>query len=232
MEPSSSFLRFEDWLDSTSLEAALQFRDKLRDLGVSAESFRDPSSAERVADMLVAEGFPRFPAREIVSNAFRFFQKQNELAARPLGVFWDAENVAVPARRSGLECKLALQSALASFGVLDRINVYLNVAGGTLKAEKRSEMQQSGCWIIDTPHWDNRKEVADKMIIVDVLLYAMQHREGASICIITGDRFCVFAFQVCVPCPHFAPFWLLPTCKSAVCWRSLRIMCFPGRLMS
>ena len=73
-----------------------------------------------------------------------------------------------------------------------------NITAGCFKAyfaadqncipiEKRSELQLSGCTIIDTPHL-GRKEVADKMIIVDALLFAFAHKDtGAAMCFITGD---------------------------------------------
>ena len=55
-------------------------------------------------------------------------------------------------------------------------------------------MQSCGWKLIDTPHVHPKgsselhaKEVADKMIIVDALLYCMSHQDGATLCFITAD---------------------------------------------
>lgn len=51
---------------------------------------------------------------------------------------------------------------------------------------KRSDLQLSGCHLVDAPH-HGRKEVADKMIIVDSMQFAFSNPDGATLCFITGD---------------------------------------------
>jgi hypothetical protein len=57
---------------------------------------------------------------------------------------------------------------------------------GRIPQERRSDLQLSGCHLVDCPH-NGRKEVADKMIIVDAMQFAFTHPEGATLCFITGD---------------------------------------------
>eukprot|EP00957_Ditylum_brightwellii_P045165 3424416-Ditylum_brightwellii.AAC.2 len=44
----------------------------------------------------------------------------------------------------------------------------------------------SGCHLVDCPHV-GRKEVADKMIIVDAMHFVYMHMKGATLCFIIGD---------------------------------------------
>jgi hypothetical protein len=184
-----SFATLEDWLETSDLPAASTFGEKLVSLGVSAETFR--GETDDLVDLFVHGGIPRLPARDLVKSATKFFAKQHELASLPLAVFWDAENVPIPAKVSGKECHRKMQSSLSGFGALDLLNVYLDVNAQSLPFAKRSDLQLSGWHIIDTPHrgvGGNRKEVADKMIIVDAMFYAMQRSQtGATLCFITGD---------------------------------------------
>jgi hypothetical protein len=120
-----SFATLEDWLETSDLPAASTFGEKLVSLGVSAETFR--GETDDLVDLFVHGGIPRLPARDIVKSATKFFAKQHELASLPLAVFWDAENVPIPAKVSGKECHRKMQSSLSGFGALDLLNVYLDV---------------------------------------------------------------------------------------------------------
>jgi hypothetical protein len=57
----------------------------------------------------------------------------------------------------------------------------------------RSELQNSGVSLIDCPH-NGRKDVADKMMIVDMLTFALDTPSPASIILVSGDR--DFAYAV------------------------------------
>ncbi|RXW15532.1 hypothetical protein EST38_g10322 [Candolleomyces aberdarensis] len=66
------------------------------------------------------------------------------------------------------------------------------------KASIRSELQASGVSIVDVPR-NGRKDVADKMMIVDVLAYAMDNlAANSTIVMISGDR--DFAYAIAVLC--------------------------------
>lgn len=182
------FATFEDWLDETDLPAAAKFRDELLKFCLSSELFQE--DLEKAELLLHKSGIPLIAACEIVRSAARYFAKQHELRSAPLAVFWDVENVAVPKETTGSECHAAISRTLSCFGNLDQLNIYVDAALNVIPSEKRSQLQLSGCHIIDTPHMHNsRKEVADKMIIVDALCYAMTKQStGATLCFITNDQ--------------------------------------------
>ncbi|KAH9946317.1 NYN domain-containing protein [Epithele typhae] len=59
----------------------------------------------------------------------------------------------------------------------------------------RSELQSCGVSLIDCPH-NGRKDVADKMMIVDMMAYAIDTPAPTTIFLITGDRDFVYAVSV------------------------------------
>ena len=176
---------FEDWVASCNIPAVKEHSAKLFELGVSHHTFWRPE-ADLVSD-LVAAGVPRLPAADIAHSGKTFFEAQRDRSKLPLAVFWDVENVRIPTGLGGDQIARTIKSKLKPFGHLTLFNAYFEVNGLHMPPEKRSSLQLSGCHIIDTPHI-NRKEVADKMIIVDALLFALQYKEhGGTLCFITGD---------------------------------------------
>lgn len=201
---------FRDWVELGGFPDADIYCDALEAMGVSEETFRDMDTPREsiLARRISANGeIPPIAAMDIVRSAARFFRKYHELSTAPLAVFWDAENVHIPREMSGLACCNAIRASLSTFGSLETINVYLPSTANTMPASKRSELQLSGCHILDTPHV-NRKEVADKMIIVDALFYAMEHRRsgGATICLITSDTDFAYMLSRLGRMPEFRTF--------------------------
>lgn len=178
----------EDWIERSTLATVQKYQAELIRLGISDETFRHDRPCDEVVELLVNEGkIPRLEASDIVSNAKRFFKKQYDLSILPLAVFWDVENMHIPTQMSGIDVAHAIKSAMRPFGVPTQLTAYFEITNANVPAEKRSQLQLSGFHLIDTPHI-NRKEVADKMIIVDALLFVMQHAaEGATLAFITGD---------------------------------------------
>ncbi|KAG8921930.1 hypothetical protein FRC01_014728 [Tulasnella sp. 417] len=60
----------------------------------------------------------------------------------------------------------------------------------------RSELQSSGVSLTDCPRASNRKDVVDKMLLVDMLAFAMDNPAPAVIVLISGDRDFVYAVSV------------------------------------
>jgi hypothetical protein len=79
-----------------------------------------------------------------------------------------------------------LKAILAPHGRLVQFRGYASIGLGLIPQQKRSDLQLSGVHLVDAPH-SGRKEVADKMIIVDAMQFAYTHPEGATLCFITGD---------------------------------------------
>jgi hypothetical protein len=185
-----SFTTLDDWRESSDLPAASIYGEKLTALGVCAETFR--GETQELMDLFVGEGIPRLPERDIVKSATKFFAKQHELASLPLAVFWDAQNMPISSTVSGGKSVIAKCSrvpldlgrwtfSMCTLMSIRRVSLLRNEASCSCH----------GWHIIDTPHrgvGENRKEVAEKMIIVDAMFYAMQRSQtGAMLCFITGD---------------------------------------------
>ncbi|KAI0665045.1 NYN domain-containing protein [Cubamyces menziesii] len=62
-------------------------------------------------------------------------------------------------------------------------------------ASIRSELQSCGVSVIDCPH-SGRKDVADKMMIVDMMAHAIDNPAPSTIVLITGDRDFVYAVSI------------------------------------
>ena len=83
----------------------------------------------------------------------------------------------------------SIRSAIQPFGSIKVFKAYSAISEQpqTRSLSLRSELQASGVSLTDTPH-NGRKDVADKMMIVDMLLYAMDNNPPATIVLISGDR--------------------------------------------
>lgn len=188
------FSTFADFLEQSDLPMAAHWGEKLLQLGFSSETFRADADINAVVEVLVSQGVPRILAMDFCRSATRFFHRQHKLASLPLAVFWDAENVRIPAAMAPHTVHSRMRTTLAPFGLLSDLFLYQDPNSGvTLRT--RAAMQACGWQMIDTPHVSpqgshggNTKEVADKMIIVDALLYCMKHQaSGATVCFITAD---------------------------------------------
>jgi hypothetical protein len=62
---------------------------------------------------------------------------------------------------------------MAPHGKLEQFCGYASIGEGHIPKQKRSDLELSGCTLVDCPHL-GRKEVADKTIIVD------EHPGGAT----------------------------------------------------
>ncbi|KAG8217444.1 hypothetical protein J3R82DRAFT_5589 [Butyriboletus roseoflavus] len=83
------------------------------------------------------------------------------------------------------------------FGSVTTFRAYLDVSVQSSKpaVTLRSDLQSSGVSMIDCPH-NGRKDVVDKMILVDMLAFAVDHPAPATIVLITGDRDYAYAVSI------------------------------------
>nr|KAJ3414995.1 hypothetical protein HK105_001622 [Polyrhizophydium stewartii] len=109
-------------------------------------------------------------------------------------IFWDFENCAPPQAVPGYVVVENIRKAVMQFGPIVQFRAYFEVKESSGKT-MRSELQSSGVSIIDTPH-NARKDAADKMIMVDMLSFAMDFAAPATIVLISGDRDFVYALSV------------------------------------
>ncbi|KAJ3292004.1 hypothetical protein HK104_005632 [Borealophlyctis nickersoniae] len=108
-------------------------------------------------------------------------------------IFWDFENCPPPANTPGYVVVDSIRRVVHHFGAITMFKAYLQISE-TTKKSLRSELQSSGVSLTDTPH-NSRKDAADKMILVDMLAFAIDHPPPATIILISGDRDFVYALS-------------------------------------
>jgi hypothetical protein len=88
-----------------------------------------------------------------------------------------------------------IRNVIHNFGHVTSFKAYLEINdnSGTKRA-LRSELQSSGVSLTDTPH-NGRKDAADKMIMVDMLAFALDNPPPATIVLISGDKDFVYALS-------------------------------------
>ncbi|KAH7916025.1 NYN domain-containing protein [Hygrophoropsis aurantiaca] len=105
-----------------------------------------------------------------------------------VAIFWDYENCSPPSSLLGYDIVNNIRRMAHVFGSVNTFKAYLGLSDQSVKSTSlRSELQSSGVSLIDCPH-NGRKDVADKMILVDMLTFAIDHPAPATIVLITGDR--------------------------------------------
>lgn len=174
---------FDEWLRNDAQQPCVKtWAEALIELGTSWDSFRRREEDDIVHDLVEAGGIPLLAARDIV----RIAKQEIERSEAPLAIFWDMENMPIPADTSGRDVVLRLKTILEPYGRLTQFRGYASIGLNHIPQQKRSELQLSGCHLVDAPH-NGRKEVADKMIIVDAMQFAFLNPKGATLCFITGD---------------------------------------------
>jgi NYN domain len=171
---------FEAWVRETTTPCVRRYREELLKLGANFDSFK--RDASEVVDDLMSGGIPRMAARDVYSAV----AEATAMRSAPLAVFWDLENLPVPAAYTGRYVAARLKAVLAEHGDLVEFRGYASIGLNNIPEEKRSDLQLSGCHLVDCPH-NGRKDVADKMIIVDAMNFVNDRPDGAVLCFITGD---------------------------------------------
>lgn len=102
-----------------------------------------------------------------------------------VGVFWDIENCPVPSGPGNGRAVVDSISGFANkFGRVFTITAHGNTQ--SINHGARTDLQQSGVHLVDVP--PSRKEAADKALLVDMLMFAMDHPPPATLILITGDQ--------------------------------------------
>ncbi|MEM4734321.1 MAG: NYN domain-containing protein [Candidatus Thorarchaeota archaeon] len=105
--------------------------------------------------------------------------------ADSVAVFWDIENCPPPRGMSGMMIEKQLRESLSIFGPIRQIHAYAELA--KFPTNLRTELQRSGIHLIDTPHGSSGKDAADKMIITDMFILAMDSQKELTYVLIAGD---------------------------------------------
>lgn len=114
-----------------------------------------------------------------------------------VAVFWDYENCHPPSHMTGYDLVKKIRAVAHRFGNIKSFKAYLELSDqhSPRSLGIRSELQASGVSLIDCPR-NGRKDVADKMILVDMLVYAIDNPPPATIVLISGDRDFVYAVSI------------------------------------
>ncbi|KAF8162982.1 NYN domain-containing protein [Crassisporium funariophilum] len=115
-----------------------------------------------------------------------------------VAIFWDYENCPAPSNASGYAIVNNIRSVAQPYGSIKAFKAYLGVSElfpESRASTLRSELQSSGVSLIDCPH-NGRKDVADKMILVDMLAHAIDNPAPSTIVLISGDRDFAYALSV------------------------------------
>ncbi|CAL1704083.1 unnamed protein product [Somion occarium] len=103
-----------------------------------------------------------------------------------VGIFWDYENCEVPSTSDGCAVAAAIIDLAERYGTIKVFKAYLETAQHAT-ASPRSELASSGVDIIDCPH-NGKKDVVDKMLMVDMMTFALDNAASdTTIIIISGD---------------------------------------------
>ncbi len=111
-------------------------------------------------------------------------QDQSKRLLTRVAVFWDIENCQPPAAVSGTAVVQDLRHSLLEFGSIRQIRAYADL--NLLKASMRLELQRSGIQLLDVP--SAKKDAADKMMLTDMMMFALDNPPPQRIILISGDQ--------------------------------------------
>ncbi|KAL2477267.1 putative endonuclease or glycosyl hydrolase [Forsythia ovata] len=105
----------------------------------------------------------------------------------PVAILWDIENCPVPSDVRPEDVAGNIRMALRVHPVIDGVVTTFSAYGdfNAFPRRLREGCQRTGVKLIDVPN--GRKDAADKAILVDMFLFALDNRPPSSILLISGD---------------------------------------------
>lgn len=177
LKSSSPMIALEQWLKASTNPCIQKWSSELINLGASWETFGRKEND--VVDNLVNLGIPKLAACDIYSIVHDSIKRTQA----PLVVYWDLEDHPIPVENGATEIALRIKRILEPHGTMVQFRAYGNLS--FIPEWKRSELQLSGCHLVDVPD-NGRKELIGKFIIIDAMEFAFKS-EQATICFITSD---------------------------------------------
>ncbi|KAG1832694.1 NYN domain-containing protein [Suillus variegatus] len=115
---------------------------------------------------------------------------------RKVAIFWDYENCSPPLNSQGHAIVNGIRRIAHVFGYVISFKAYFDMSSQSSQKSVgfRSDLQSSGVSIIDCPH-NGKKEVVDKMILVDMITFAVDNPSPATVILIAGDRDYAYAIS-------------------------------------
>lgn len=113
-----------------------------------------------------------------------------------VAIFWDFEACRPPFLVDGVELVEKIQRIAHTFGEVTLFKTYVDLAKlASSRAPLRSELHACGVSVVDCPR-TNRKDVTDKMIAVDMMVFAMDNPAPSTLVLLSGDA--DFAYPVSI----------------------------------
>ncbi|KAL2537366.1 putative endonuclease or glycosyl hydrolase [Forsythia ovata] len=105
----------------------------------------------------------------------------------PVAILWDIENCPVPSDMRPEDVAVNIRMALRAHPMIDGAVTMFSAYGdfNAFPRRVREGCQRTGVKLVDVPN--GRKDAADKAILVDMFLFALDHRPPSSIMLISGD---------------------------------------------
>ncbi|KIO25037.1 hypothetical protein M407DRAFT_8598 [Tulasnella calospora MUT 4182] len=114
-----------------------------------------------------------------------------------VGIFWDFENYPPPSKLNGCDMGNRIRRLGQHFGTVVAFKAYLDQSVTSCTKAMRSQLQSSGVSLTDCPRPDrDRKDVADKMILADLMAFAYDNPLPSAIILISGDKDFAYAISV------------------------------------
>ena len=169
-----------NWANTHEQDNVRNNAELLKTQNCSSQRLLDPNIINDLMELKIS----KFAAKDIHDAMKQKFNDFNHQSSGPAAIFWDIENAIVPKRMKLRTAVNLIRKKVEKFGVLKSFNIVGELE--YLSAEETQDLQFSGCSVINTPHL-KKEEVADKAIIANILLFALDHPHPASIIVITGD---------------------------------------------
>lgn len=103
----------------------------------------------------------------------------------PVGVLWDFENASVPRGVSGLYVAKRFQEVFSAYGPVLSILAIGNVS--LLSQDLQTDLTLGAIKLVNAKALPNEKDVADKLLMTEMFLWALDHPPPSTIVLISAD---------------------------------------------
>jgi hypothetical protein len=154
-------------------------------------SFEDKAIASHVASPSPSAVMPESDQSRLTTVSSNMDHSQinghGNAVLGPVAIFWDIENCPVPndvrPEEVAGNVRMALRQHLVVKGAVTMLSAYGDF--NAFPRKLREGCQRTGVKLVDVPN--GRKDAADKAILVDMFLFALDNRPPSSIMLISGD---------------------------------------------
>lgn len=125
--------------------------------------------------------------RREISNGNQCKQQTRNISQGPVAILWDIENCPVPSDTRPEDVAGNIRMALRVHPVIDGAVTMFSAFGdfNAFPRRVREGCQRTGVKLIDVPN--GQKDAADKAILIDMFLFALDNPPPSSIMLISGD---------------------------------------------